>query len=97
MISFTLFNRAPLPWEESGSSKSAPTNTPPEVENDPMPNQSPRMTKEDESDDESRRKKRRREEKKQEKHEKREKRHSRDSDDRKKHKKDKHRRRHDSD
>lgn len=98
------FARELRPWEEPGSSMVS--HTPAEVENVPMPIQSPRKT-EDESEDESR-KKRRREERKEEKREKRhsreerkqekrEKRHSRDSDDKKRHKKDKERRRHDSD
>lgn len=98
------FARELRPWEEPGSSKVS--HTPAEVENVPMPIQSPRKT-EDESEDESK-KKRSREERKEEKREKRhsreerkqekrEKRHSRDSDDRKRHKKDKERRRHDSD
>ncbi|KAK2429189.1 hypothetical protein P8452_42874 [Trifolium repens] len=101
------FARELRPWEEPSSSKLS--ETPAEVENLSMPNQSPRKT-EDDSEDESKRK-RRREERKEEKREKREKkhsheerkqekrdkRHSRDSDDKKRHKKDKERRRHDSD
>ncbi|KAJ1423676.1 hypothetical protein SESBI_12314 [Sesbania bispinosa] len=86
------FSREPRPWEEPGSSKLSPSDTPAEVEkveNVSMPNQSAKKT-EDESEDESRRK-RRREERKEEKREKREKQHSRE--DRKREKQEKRERR----
>lgn len=90
------FSRAPVPWDDSTSFQptvkgGAPA---PEIGDIPVPNLSPKLKNEEESEDESSRRKRRREERKHEKHERREKHQIRHSSDERKHRKHKEKRRH---
>lgn len=98
-IIFGSYCRAPVPWDDSTSFQptvkgGAPA---PEIGDIPVPNLSPKLKNEEESEDESSRRKRKREERKHEKHERREKREKhqiRHSSDERKHRKHKEKRRH---
>lgn len=96
-VIFGSYCRAPVPWDDSTSSQPTVKGVAPEMGDTPVPNLSPKLKTEEESEDESSRRKRRREERKHEKHERREKREKREirhSSDERKHRKDKEKRRH---